>query len=96
MERVRIKELQLRMRSKKERKVSNKEIAHAVLGDEVAGGAGRGVKGEPLSDSRKQTLISEWDNGKSLSAIKPRHILRLAKLFGVTNVNDLLESDEKI
>lgn len=95
MERVRIKELQLRYRSKKSKKLSNKDIAEAVLGDAVAGGAGRGTKGEPLSESRKQTLVSEWDNGKSLGALKPTHILRLAKLFDVTNVHDILEGTDK-
>jgi hypothetical protein len=93
MERVRIKELQLKFRNTKNKRVTNNAIAEEVFADDVLDRKGR--EGEELSESRKRSLVSEWDNGKSLSSFKPRHLLRLADLFKTYDVRELIQHDKR-
>lgn len=87
IERVKITELQLDQKRRGKEPMTRKEIAEAVFAGDTAR-----ASTEELSDNRKQTLISDWDNGKSLTACKPRHLLRLSKLVGKTDINDLIEA----
>lgn len=45
-----------------------------------------------LSGKRKAALIGEWDRGRSLTALKPRHVVRLAAFFGITRIDELFEA----
>lgn len=51
-----------------------------------------GVSRSPLSDGRKSNLIGAWNRGKELTAIKPRHLLRLAEFFRVSDINQLISA----
>lgn len=87
IERVKISELQLDLKRSGKDPITRKEIAEAVFAGDTAR-----ASDEELSDNRKQTLISEWDNGKSLTACKPRHLLRLATLFKKDSIHDIIEA----
>lgn len=65
------------------------ELGDVVFADD--NGRPQARTSSPLSASRKRTLIGEWDQGKSLTAIKPRHVLRLARFFRITRIDELFE-----
>lgn len=69
--------------------VSKTELAEAVFGAEK----GRPLNGKrrPLSESRKRSIIWQWDYGKGLTSLKPRHVLRLARFFGIKRIDELFE-----
>lgn len=90
MERVRIKELQLKLRTTKGTRITNNAIAEEVLKDAMSG------ENKPLTDGRKRTLVSGWDNGKDLGALKPRHLMRLAVMFNTYDLRELIQSDDKV
>lgn len=89
MERLRITELLAEYNA-----AHKTNVTKADLGDQVFGAEeGRPLAGRrrPLSPSRKRTVIGEWDCGKSLTALKPRHVLRLAEFFNIKRIADLFE-----
>ena len=89
MERLRITELLAEYNATRKTNVTKADLWDQVFGAEK----GRPLAGRrrPLSSSRKRTLIGEWDGGKSLTALKPRHVLALARFFGVKRIEDLFE-----
>lgn len=89
MERLRITELLAEYNAANGTSVTKADLGDQVFGEEK----GRPLAGRqrPLSSSRKRTVIGEWDAGKSLTALKPRHVLRLAEFFGITGIRDLFE-----
>ena len=69
--------------------VSKTELAEAILGADK--GRPQGGKSRPLSESRKRSIVWHWDYGKGLTSLKPRHVLRLARFFGIKRIEDLFE-----
>lgn len=70
-------------------------LTRTELGEIVFGAdPGRSMPGRSgeLSAGRKRTLIGQWDAGKSLTALKPRHVIRLAEALRITRIDDLFES----
>lgn len=88
MERVRIDEMVLKYRDKHGNKPTHAEIGAFVFKGEK--GRPRNGKRHKLSDSRKSWLITRWNTGKDLTALKPRHLFRLAAYFNVTTLAELL------
>jgi len=86
-ERVRIDELKARERSSG--KCTNEEIAEDVFAEDK--GRPQNGKSRKLSDVRKSQLIARWNNGHDMTALKPRHIIRLADFFKVYDVRELLQ-----
>jgi hypothetical protein len=86
MERLKISELLSRG---KRPRMTRGELSELVFGADK--GRPREGRRHMLSVSRKRNLISDWDGGKSLTALKPRHVLRLAGALGVTRIADLFE-----
>lgn len=66
------------------------ELAEALFPAEDLGRPRHGVS-RPLSTARKRALVSEWDRGRMMTALKPRHLLRLARFFNTTDVHHLVE-----
>jgi hypothetical protein len=89
MERLRITELLAEYNAANGTSVTKADLGDQVFGDEQ----GRPLAGRrrPLSSSRKRTLIGEWDSGKSLTALKPRHVLRLSEFLRAKRIIDLFE-----
>lgn len=90
MERVRISELVERHEKRRRKRLSHAEIGAAVFAGDVTRPKEDGNRQE-LSEARKTWLITRWNKGHALTAIKPRHLFRLAALFGVTKLADILE-----
>lgn len=88
MERVRITELILSQREKTGKKATHQEVGDFVFKGEK--GRRKGGKPQPITPLRRSRLIGRWDNGLDLTAMKPRHLLRLSKFFNVTDINQLL------
>ena len=92
MERVRIDELKVRYREKHGTKPTNEQIGEYVFDGDIA----RPVQGQrrrrQISDDRKAQLIARLNNGHDLTALKPRHILRLGEFFEVTQLTEVLEA----
>lgn len=89
MDRIRIDELALLHLTKHGRKPTYLEIGEAVFrADKGRPYAGR--KPHELSPARKQGLIGSWNRGFALTAVKPRHLLRLAEFFEVKGIKELL------
>jgi hypothetical protein len=91
IERVRIKELLAIASHKRRRKVTQTELAAHVFSDDISRPK-FGVRG-PISDTRKQQLMWQWDTGAALTSMKPRHLLRMARFFGIYDVRKLLDFD---
>lgn len=90
MERIRISELLAEHAARKGgAEVSKAELADTIIGDDD--GRPQPGRSGPLSPSRRRTLVSDWDNGKSLTAFKPRHALRLARFFRISRITDIFE-----
>lgn len=90
MERLRITELLEALPSKEGARALNRtELAELVFGEDL----GRPQEGasKPLSLGRKRNLIGDWDRGKNLTAIKPRHIMRLARALRIREFSELIE-----
>jgi hypothetical protein len=90
MERLRITELLADHAARKGgMPETRQELAHMVMGEDI----GRPLNGKqkPLSVARMRNVIGDWDQGKSLTALKPRHVLRLARIFRVSKVEDIFE-----
>lgn len=89
MERVRIDALVIAHKEATGNKLEYPEIAAFVF---------KGDKTRPLNGKQRKfdaagrgaSLISQWNNGKDLTACKPRHLIRLARLFNVTDVHELI------
>lgn len=91
-ERVRIKELLEQLSQRRKRRVTRKELSNHVFSDDIS----RPRDGEraPLSDGRKQQLMWQWDEGHSLTSLKPRHLLRMARFFGIYDLRKLVEDKD--
>lgn len=88
MERVRIDELKALQRANG--KVTNADIAEAVFkGDKLR--PVDGAKRKKVSTKRGENIIARWNNGHDLTALKPRHLIRLGRFFNVTTLADLME-----
>lgn len=90
MERLRITELLEALPTKGgARALTRTELAELVFNDDM----GRPKEGaiKPLSLGRKRNLIGNWDRGKNLTAIKPRHIMRLARALRIREFSELIE-----
>lgn len=79
MERLKLLELKEGYRIQHGKKPNNVELA-AVVFDAT----------DDISDSRKIGLLSRWNVGHDLSAMKPRHLIRLAEHFGITDIHALI------
>lgn len=88
-ERVRIDALVIIFKDREGRKPEYPEIAAFVF---------KGEKTRPLHGKRRPfdiegrgvSLLSSWNNGNELTALKPRHIVRLSKFFKVTDITEIL------
>lgn len=90
MERVRIAELKLHYQRTRKKKTTHDEIgAYVFKGDVTRPKNGKATK---LSPSRKTGLIARWNTGHDLTALKPRHMLRLAEFFKVEKLVELIEA----
>lgn len=75
MERLRITEAREALEAKRGVRITNVEIADAVFADE---------RGAMLSKSRKEALLSRWDNGHSFGQLTPGRLLRLAAVLAIS------------
>ena len=82
-ERVRITELLQR------KPTTRTELGRIVFRDDH--GRERLGRTRPMSDHGRRHLLRSWDQGERLTALKVRHILRLARHFGVSRVTDLFD-----
>lgn len=90
MERLRITELLEALPSKRgARALTRTELAELVFADDM--GRPQAGTSKEVSLGRKRNLIGDWDRGKSLTAIKPRHIMRLVRALRVQRFADLIE-----
>lgn len=89
MERVKIDELCARRLNEGHERPDFKDIGAFVFEGDLARPRD-GNNREDLSEGRKANLIGSWNRGRELTAMKPRHLLRLAEFFGVSDVHDLL------
>ena len=89
MERVLIDELIVARRAESGGdKVTYQEVGdHVLKGDKGRMKAG---KRAAVSSARRGRLIGRWNNGLDMTALKPRHLLRLAEFFGVTDITKLI------
>ncbi len=90
IERVRITELIAGLQNRIGVKVSREDLAEKIIPPDDLGRQRGGVR-KGLSTSRKLMIIWEWDKGKATTSFKPRHLIRLADYFGVTDVRELVQ-----
>lgn len=89
VERVRLDALLVTFMDREGRRPDYAEIAAFVF---------KGQKTRPLhgvtrdfnAAERGAELLSQWNNGNALTALKPRHILRLSQFFKVKDITELL------
>ena len=84
MQRVRVKELLAQYNEGRSNKVEQKELALHIFRD------------EDVTAKTKELMLSGINKGveNRLSRMKPKHYLRLASYFGITDITALVESDE--
>jgi hypothetical protein len=80
MERVRIYEMRRAHQERTGKKLLNKEVAKKVFKD------------DDIALATGQERLSEWDHGKGFSTMRPRHIIALAKAYGVQNIDEVFEA----
>lgn len=87
MERVRIDELKAARRG--DGKVTNADIAMVVFkGDKLR--PVNGAKRKAVNTKRGENIVAGWNNGRSLTSLKPRHLFRLGEYFETFDVRELL------
>ncbi len=92
IERVMIRELLAAASAKRRTKVTRTEFADHVFADDVARPR-YGVQAS-MSQERKQQLVWQWDKGQSMTALKPRHLLRMADFLKVYDIRKLVQEVE--
>jgi hypothetical protein len=80
MERVRITEMRRIRERQTGQRLKNKDAVRVIFKD------------DGINDNTAQARMSKWDNGKNLESLKPRHILRMAKLYATTNIEEMFEA----
>ena len=90
IERVRITELLNGISNRLGTRVTRVMLYEKVFPD-VDLGRPKDGKQKPLSPERKAALIGDWDRGRSLTALDPRHLIRMSEFFGTDKLTDLIE-----
>ncbi len=77
------------------REVGGKKKSYAEIGAAVFKGENTrlkkpGSKAKPMADKRKQGLIGSWNRGASMAALRPRHLIRIADYFNVTDIKQVI------
>jgi hypothetical protein len=91
MERLQIDELILA----EWRKVGGKKKGYGDVGETVFKGERTRLKKphakpKPMADKRKSELIGAWNRGARMAALRPRHLIRIADYFNVTDIKQLI------
>jgi hypothetical protein len=79
---LRIKEALFSYKKRESKSIKQKELARLVF------------KGEGVSDKVAEENMSAWCNGKKFGLLKPRHIVKIAKILGVST-DFLLNNEQK-
>lgn len=93
IERVRITELLAAQAERRGGEPSSRTALAEALFPAGELGRPRHGKRNAISLGRKRALVSEWDRGRQLTALKPRHLLRLARYFKTADIHLLVEFD---
>lgn len=80
MERVKLDEMRRKLQEATGAKKLNKDAAKVIFKD------------DDIANATGQERLSEWNHGKGLSTLRPRHILAMAKLYRVTELKDMFEA----
>ena len=80
MERIRIDEMRRAFQERTGKRLLKQDVAKKVF------------KGDGIQDGTARSRLSEWNAGKSLSTLRPSNILAMAKVFGVTDINEMFEA----
>ena len=91
MERLQIDELILA----EWRKSGGKKKSYGDVGDAIFKGERTRLKkplakAKPMADKRKSELIGAWNRGAAMAALRPRHLIRIAEYFNVTDIKQLI------
>ncbi len=90
MERLRIDELRLREQERTGVRPSLLDISRIAFVDDLGRRSPITGECEPIAEGNARTKLSLWNRGEGLSGLRPRHLLRLSKHYGITDVNELL------
>ena len=80
MERIRITELKAEHFSKGGERLTLRELADKVF------------RGDNIADSTGLTRLTKWDKGVEVGSCRPRHLLRLARIFKTKDITKLIQS----
>lgn len=80
MERVRISELKAGHLSKTGERLTLREVADKVF------------RGDGIADTTGLTRLTKWDKGVEVGSCRPRHLLRLARMFNTNDITKLVQS----
>jgi hypothetical protein len=94
MERLQIDELILaHWRVNGGNKLTYAEVGEAVFKGERTRPKRPKTTTSPMNEKRKQALIGQWNRGFGMSALRPRHIARLAAFFKVNEIDKLVSTN---